>query len=74
RQELIDGEGDARGVTREIMRIIEKNKKPITQAALEKILKIPKSSLSRNIDSLVRKDIITKEGKGMSNVLFLKNK
>lgn len=59
---------------REIMRIIEKNKKPITQAALEKILKIPKSSLSRNIDSLVRKDIITKEGKGMSNVLFLKNK
>lgn len=45
---------------------------PLTQARIETIVKIPKSSLSRNVDALVRKGIITKESKGMSNVLSLK--
>jgi len=54
-----------------IFELVEKNKK-ITQAELEKKLDMPKSSLSRNIESLVRKGYITKERKGMTNLLFLK--
>lgn len=54
-----------------IFAFIKKNKK-ITQAQLEKKLDMPKSSLSRNIESLVRKGFITKEKKGMTNILFLK--
>lgn len=57
---------------KQIMKIIEKSKKPVTQAMIEKKTKLPKSSLSRNIESLVRKGILKKESKGMSNVLFLK--
>lgn len=41
----------------------------VTQAQLEKDLKLPKSSLSRNIDTLVQKEVIFKETKGMSNVI-----
>ncbi len=55
-----------------IFDIVKKNKKPITQAQIEKITKLPKSSLSRNIDSLVRKGILQKEQIGMSNMIFIK--
>ncbi len=55
-----------------IFDIVKKNKKPITQAQIEKITKLPKSSLSRNIESLVRKGLLQKEQKGMSNVVFIK--
>jgi len=43
-----------------------------TQAKLLQELKIPKSSLSRNVKSLVRQGIIISERKGMSNFLKLK--
>ncbi|MBT3464873.1 hypothetical protein HN451_07810, partial [archaeon] len=55
----------------EILNLVLKNKK-ITQSMLEKKLNMPKSSLSRNIDSLVKKNIIGKERKGMTNLIFLK--
>lgn len=54
-----------------IMRIIEK-KKRVTQKRLEKDLDIPKSSLSRNINSLINKGLIEKRKKGMTNILILK--
>lgn len=54
-----------------IFELIKKNKK-ITQAELEKKVNMPKSSLSRNVESLERKGFITKEKKGMTNILFLK--
>lgn len=44
----------------------------VTQAELEKKLKLPKSSLSRNVDTLARKGVIFKEQRGMSNVVGLK--
>ncbi len=44
----------------------------VTQAELEKALKLPKSSLSRNVDTLVQKGIIFKETKGMSNIVGFK--
>jgi len=42
------------------------------QSNLEKNLKIPKASLSRNIKTLVQKGVIFSETKGMSNVIGLK--
>lgn len=56
---------------KQIMKIVEK-KKQITQKELETRLKFPKSSLSRNIESLIRKRLIKKEKKGVTNVLILK--
>ncbi len=44
----------------------------VTQAKLEKETGFPKSSLSRNVDSLVRKGFIQKEQTGMTNTLSLK--
>jgi len=44
----------------------------VTQAALEKELGIPKASLSRNIKTLVQKEIIFSETKGMSNIVGLR--
>ncbi|MFO7710570.1 MAG: MarR family transcriptional regulator [Candidatus Woesearchaeota archaeon] len=53
-----------------IVKALRKNKR-MTQKELEKMLNIPKSSLSRNIESLQRREIIRKEQTGMSNVLTL---
>ncbi|MBN2880817.1 hypothetical protein JXM83_02080 [Candidatus Woesearchaeota archaeon] len=58
----------------EIVKILQKNKGQLTQSKLEKISKLPKSSLSRNIESLKRKNILEKTPNGMSNTLILKNK
>lgn len=55
-----------------IVETIQKNKGSITQAELEKSLEIPKASLSRNIESLVRKNILVKESKGMTNQIMIK--
>ncbi|MBN2421457.1 MarR family transcriptional regulator [Candidatus Woesearchaeota archaeon] len=44
----------------------------VTQAELEKELKLPKSSLSRNIETLVQKGVVFRETKGMSNAVGLK--
>lgn len=59
---------------KQIFELVVKNTKGITQAEIETITKLPKSSLSRNIDSLVRKELIHKEQSGMSNKLFLVKK
>ncbi|MFP4401911.1 MAG: helix-turn-helix transcriptional regulator [Candidatus Nanoarchaeia archaeon] len=47
------------------------SEKRITQRLLEKKLNIPKSSVSRNIQSLVNKHIIVKKESGNTNVLEL---
>lgn len=59
---------------KEIISLIKKSESgSITQAELEKITGFPKSSLSRNVDSLVRKELIVKKQTGMSNTLSLKD-
>lgn len=63
--------GDFPERQRKILEIVIKNKKT-TLTELLKQIKIPKSSLSRNIDSLVRQGIITSERKGMSKIIKLK--
>lgn len=55
---------------RKIVELLEKYNRPVTQKLLEKEMGIPKSSLSRNIDSLAIRGIIKKENKGMTNVLY----
>jgi len=59
---------------KEIVELIEKHGKPVTQKLLESQLNMPKSSLSRNIDSLVKKGIISKQRRGMVNVLIINPK
>lgn len=56
---------------REIVLILQKHKGMLTQSKLEKLTGFPKSSLSRNIDSLARREIIKKEQQGMSNIVIL---
>ena len=55
----------------EIFKLIEK-KDGITQKEIEQKLDMPKAALSRNIESLVKKDFINKEKKGVTNLLFVK--
>lgn len=55
-----------------ILSLLLKNGGEITQAELERLTGLPKSSLSRNIDSLVRKNVVEKFQKGMSNTVRLK--
>lgn len=57
---------------KDIVGIVIKNPEGITQAKLEQITKLPKASLSRNIASLERFDIIEKKEYGMSNLIRLK--
>ena len=54
-----------------IFNLIKKSKESLTQKNIEKKLGLPKSSVSRNISSLQRKGLITKEQKGMSNLIKL---
>ncbi len=58
---------------KEIINIL-KEKEKITQKELEKIMEIPKSSISRNIRTLEIKSIIVKERVGNTNYIFLNNK
>jgi uncharacterized membrane protein len=57
-----------------IVRTVMNNKGSMAQSELEKCLGIPKASLSRNIESLVRKNMIVREPKGMTNQITLKPK
>lgn len=59
---------------KQIMKIILKNPKGITQSKLEQITKLPKASLSRNVASLERLELIQKHEYGMSNLIMLKKK
>lgn len=55
-----------------IVKEIEKKNGKNTQAEIQKTLNLPKASLFRNIHSLEKKGIITKERKGMTMLLILK--
>ena len=57
----------------DIIKILEEKGK-ITQKELETIMKIPKSSVSRNIQTLVIKGIIQKESVGLTNYISLKER
>lgn len=56
---------------KQIVSYIENKKEPVAQAELQRELKFPKASLSRNIDSLVNKGILKKGRKGMTNLIYL---
>lgn len=58
---------------KDIINII-KEKKKITQKELVEIMKIPKSSVSRNVNSLVARNILDKEKIGITTFLVLRNK
>lgn len=55
----------------EIIKIL-KDKKKVTQKELEKVMGIPKSSVSRNVQALFIKGIVEKQNIGQSNYVFLK--
>lgn len=57
---------------KKIVLLLENNDGHMTQAQLEKETGFPKSSLSRNIETLVKRDIVSKESRGMSNSIILK--
>jgi len=57
---------------KKIMKLLIKEKRPLTQAEIEKELKIPKASVSRNIRTLELKGRIEKEKTGMSNMIKLR--
>jgi uncharacterized membrane protein len=45
----------------------------ITQKQLQHKLGVPKATLSRNVDSLVKKNIVHKQSRGMTNVISINN-
>jgi uncharacterized membrane protein len=55
---------------KQIIDLVKKG--PLSQAQIERNTGMPKSSLSRNIDVLVRKGILEKHDKGMVNIISLK--
>ncbi|MEM0360594.1 MAG: winged helix-turn-helix transcriptional regulator [Candidatus Diapherotrites archaeon] len=57
-----------------IIEIVEKNNGMISQKKLQEALSIPKASVSRNVEALVKKGYLKKEQKGMTNMLFLQEK
>ena len=57
---------------KEIMKILIDKKRPLTQTEIQNELHIPKAAVSRNINSLERKDLVEREKSGMSNLIRLK--
>ncbi|HLC47143.1 MAG TPA: winged helix-turn-helix domain-containing protein [Candidatus Nanoarchaeia archaeon] len=57
----------------DIMKIIVESRKAVSQARICEQLDLPKSSVSRNIDALVRKGLLKKDRVGMSTMLSLKD-
>jgi hypothetical protein len=57
---------------KKIMNLLIQKKKPLTQKQIQLELKLPKSSISRNIKSLELRNLIEKEQTGMSNMIKLK--
>ncbi|MDD3083540.1 MAG: winged helix-turn-helix transcriptional regulator [Candidatus ainarchaeum sp.] len=55
-----------------IINLINENAGKITQAELQKKLNYPKASLSRNLNTLIKKEIIEKERKGMTMLIKIK--
>jgi len=56
-----------------IVEVLERAKVPLTQMQICTELDLPKSSVSRNIDALVKKDILEKSGVGISNKVRIKS-
>lgn len=54
-----------------IYNIVKQSKKPLTQTAIQLKAGLPKSSVSRNIDSLVKRNLLIKNPSGMSNMITL---
>lgn len=70
-------ENDASNLTdrqKEILRIIRESDKPVNQTLICNHLGLPKSSVSRNVDTLERKGFITKTRYGMSTLLSIRKK
>lgn len=66
---------DFKGLThrqKQIMKLLIDKNKPLTQTDIETELKLPKSSVSRNIHTLELKGKVEKEKVGMSNKICLK--
>ncbi|MFH0956873.1 MAG: MarR family transcriptional regulator [Candidatus Aenigmatarchaeota archaeon] len=57
-----------------IVQTLEKSGKPMTQRQIEQALSLPKSSVSRNISSLVRAGILVRHERGMSNAVWFSEK
>ena len=57
---------------KQIITLLTKHNKPLTQTEIQHVLHIPKSSVSRNIHILELKGLIEKEQIGMSNRIRLK--
>ncbi len=57
---------------KQIYDILKKNKTPMTQKQIKEKINLPKSSISRNIESMVKKKILNKEHVGMSNKISIK--
>ncbi len=57
-----------------IIELLERNNGKITQAQLQKTLNYPKAALSRNLQTLEKKEIIEKERKGMTMLVKIKTK
>jgi uncharacterized membrane protein len=57
---------------KQIMQLLSETTMPLTQTDIQKQLKIPKASVSRNIHGLERKGLIEKEQIGMSNLIRVK--
>jgi uncharacterized membrane protein len=54
-----------------ILEILQQSKEPITQKQLQHRTNLPKATLSRNLELLKQKNIITKQSRGMVNVIFI---
>lgn len=56
---------------KKIMKLLIEKNKPTTQAEIQKELKLPKASTSRNINSLELKGLIEKQRAGTTNIIKL---
>ena len=56
-----------------IVKLLIKSKRALTQTEIQHELDIPKAAVSRNIRGLELKGLIEKEQIGMSNLIRLKN-
>jgi uncharacterized membrane protein len=54
-----------------ILNLLLEAKVPLTQKQLQHRSKLPKATLSRNIDILEKKNILTKQSRGLTNVIFI---
>ncbi|HHQ45194.1 MAG TPA: MarR family transcriptional regulator, partial [Candidatus Altiarchaeales archaeon] len=57
------------GRQKDIFQLISDSKEPVNQSVICEKLGLPKSSVSRNIDALVKKGLVEKHPAGMSTLL-----